>query len=49
MSAGNLTAQYVGPYKLDKTLGKGQTGMMQMQSICILTNGNLLNLYSFNF
>uniref|UniRef100_H2YPM8 non-specific serine/threonine protein kinase n=1 Tax=Ciona savignyi TaxID=51511 RepID=H2YPM8_CIOSA len=34
MSAGSNTAQYVGPYRLDKTLGKGQTGLVKMGIHC---------------
>ncbi|XP_078491298.1 serine/threonine-protein kinase BRSK2 [Ciona intestinalis] len=34
MSSGNNTAQYVGPYRLDKTLGKGQTGLVKMGIHC---------------
>ena len=28
----NPQAQYVGPYRLEKTLGKGQTGWLQLES-----------------
>ncbi|KAM6957434.1 serine/threonine-protein kinase BRSK1 [Aplochiton taeniatus] len=30
-----LTAQYVGPYRLEKTLGKGQTGLVKLGVHCI--------------
>lgn len=29
------SAQYVGPYKLEKTLGKGQTGLVKLGVHCI--------------
>ena len=28
--------QYVGPYRLEKTLGKGQTGLVKMGTHCVL-------------
>ncbi|XP_070573479.1 serine/threonine-protein kinase BRSK2-like [Ptychodera flava] len=31
----NIEAQYVGPYKLEKTLGKGQTGLVKLGVHCV--------------
>ena len=28
--------QYVGPYRLEKTLGKGQTGLVKMGTHCVM-------------
>ena len=30
-------AQYVGPYRLEKTLGKGQTGKKKLSLLCYLS------------
>uniref|UniRef100_A0A8K9XSZ4 Protein kinase domain-containing protein n=1 Tax=Oncorhynchus mykiss TaxID=8022 RepID=A0A8K9XSZ4_ONCMY len=32
---GDTTAQYVGPYRMEKTLGKGQTGLVKLGVHCI--------------
>ncbi|XP_056286297.1 serine/threonine-protein kinase BRSK1-like isoform X1 [Pseudoliparis swirei] len=32
----NQSAQYVGPYRLEKTLGKGQTGLVKLGIHCIM-------------
>ena len=32
----NEAHQYVGPYRLEKTLGKGQTGLVKMGTHCVL-------------
>lgn len=34
-SHGHKEEQYVGPYKLEKTLGKGQTGLVKMGIHCV--------------
>lgn len=39
----NVTAencQFVGPYRLEKTLGKGQTGKLKSLYVCEETNRN---------
>lgn len=33
--SGSQAAQYVGPYRLEKTLGKGQTGLVKLGVHCI--------------
>ena len=33
---GSEAHQYVGPYRLEKTLGKGQTGLVKMGTHCVL-------------
>ncbi|XP_051989152.1 serine/threonine-protein kinase BRSK2-like [Xyrauchen texanus] len=35
--SGSQAAQYVGPYRLEKTLGKGQTGLVKLGVHCITT------------
>ena len=35
-SGANEAHQYVGPYRLEKTLGKGQTGLVKMGTHCVL-------------
>ena len=35
-STSNEAHQYVGPYRLEKTLGKGQTGLVKMGTHCVL-------------
>ncbi|XP_056309664.1 serine/threonine-protein kinase BRSK2 isoform X2 [Danio aesculapii] len=35
--SGSQSAQYVGPYRLEKTLGKGQTGLVKLGVHCITT------------
>ena len=34
--SGSDAHQYVGPYRLEKTLGKGQTGLVKMGTHCVL-------------
>lgn len=38
--------QFVGPYILERTLGKGQTGNFKWMMIC--SNQSQLNIYSFS-
>ena len=35
-TTGSEAHQYVGPYRLEKTLGKGQTGLVKMGTHCVL-------------
>ena len=35
-SSNDAAHQYVGPYRLEKTLGKGQTGLVKMGTHCVL-------------
>ena len=35
-NAASEAHQYVGPYRLEKTLGKGQTGLVKMGTHCVL-------------
>ena len=34
-TSGTEAHQYVGPYRLEKTLGKGQTGLVKMGTHCV--------------
>lgn len=45
--SGSHSAQYVGPYRLEKTLGKGQTGKKHLNSLHI-TVSILLNYTKYD-